>query len=354
MECCVCFQPRPGFTPCGHPVCRLCLEQLTRPLCPICRHDLAASEPVTFSSLRSSTPEELTQEEQDQVFLAAFVRSANRDSKKRATRECLQLLSNEGLANLNAKSAAGSPASVQLAWTWKGWFSRGGQAGGIEGATVLHIAALNSLTEVCQAILASPDFTQGSAVASFRWKDGRVCRRLSAPAIAKHLGQSHFFSTEAVQLVNSMDRGLARQSPTHSSSRVQLRHNQGSPSSRSSTDRYNRSDEFSRSRNQRPLPRSQSQPNQLNSQHERRSPPSRSSRDRNDRSDEFSKAQSERALPRSQSQPSRLTPQHARRSQNAMPDYNGVPGGWGRPRKQFEDRRTWSNSSDRLPPLRFS
>lgn len=385
MECCVCFQPRPGFTPCGHPVCRLCLEQLTRPICPICRHKFAASQPSTPPPVRSSTPVELAHRQQDrvsaptvtawaasinkerkdQLFLAAFVRSAIREPKETATRECLQLLNNEGLTHLrcdlNATLAAGSSGSEQLGRTWCGWFTREGEAGGIDGATVLHIAALNSLTEVCQAIVARPDFTRADAFATFRWKDGRICRQLTASAIVKQLGQSlrqPLPSTEAVraaaQLVNIIDRGLYRQSPAHSSNRVQLRHNQSSPPSRSSTDRNNRSDEFIRSQNERPLLRSQSQPNQLTSQHARRSPPSRSSRDRNDRSFEFSRAQNERALSRSQSQPSQLTSQHARRPQNEMLDYNGIPGGWGRPRQQFEDRRTWSNSSDRLPPLRFS
>merc|ERR1712139_681606 len=59
VECCVCFQPRPEFTPCGHPLCRPCLSQLKTSVCPLCRCNLEfeTADPSKVKIVRStSTP----------------------------------------------------------------------------------------------------------------------------------------------------------------------------------------------------------------------------------------------------------------------------------------------------------
>jgi len=57
VECCVCFQPRPDFTPCGHPLCRPCLSQLKISVCPLCRSNLEfeTEDPSKVKIVRSSS-----------------------------------------------------------------------------------------------------------------------------------------------------------------------------------------------------------------------------------------------------------------------------------------------------------
>lgn len=46
-ECCICFEENVADdekTECGHCVCSGCLDQMTKPVCPMCRAEIALSE----------------------------------------------------------------------------------------------------------------------------------------------------------------------------------------------------------------------------------------------------------------------------------------------------------------------
>jgi hypothetical protein len=46
-ECCICLEenvPEQEKTECGHCVCSGCLDQMTKPVCPMCRSEIALSD----------------------------------------------------------------------------------------------------------------------------------------------------------------------------------------------------------------------------------------------------------------------------------------------------------------------